>query len=156
MIPSTHPVIQVLTAPEAAAAASGAVAALLGLLVVIIRSQTRRLENGLHSLGIRTDEARNAADEARRGVTNEHGTHLRDDLDEVRDNLNMVLARLDTAETARQADAERQDEALHEISRRMSRAETHTDGLRADLRAIDGRLARQEERVCAKCRDDDL
>lgn len=147
MTPTTHPVIQVLTAPEVAAAASGAVAALLGLLVMLIRSQTHRLEDRLHSLGIRTDEACNAADEARRGVTNEHGTHLRDDLDEVRDNLNTVLARLDTAETARQADVERSEEKLEIIARRVSRVETHADGLRADLRSLDARVARQEVRT---------
>lgn len=155
MTPAPHPVVQVLTAPEVVGAASVVTVAVLGLLGALIRTYTRRVEQGLRHVGHRAERAEAAADAARDGVTNRHGTHLRDDIDEVRASLSTVLARLDTAETARQADVERQDEALHEISRRMSRAETHTDGLRADLRAIDGRLARQEGRTCAKCRGDD-
>jgi len=142
----------VLTAPEVLTAAAGAVAVILGLLSVLVRSQTRRLEDGLHRLGQHTDAAKTAAERATESVTNNHGTHMRDDLDEVRAGLETVLARLDTAETARQADVERQDDALATIGARVSRVETHADGLRADLRALDARITHQEERPCRTCR----
>ena len=78
-------------------------------------------------------------------MTNQHGTHLREDLDEVRAQLSTVLARLDTAETARQTDVERQDATLSAISTRVARVETQADGLRADIRALDGRVTRQDQ-----------
>lgn len=152
MTPAPHPVVQVLTAPEVLTAATGAVAVILGLLSVLVRSQTRRLEDGLHRLGRRADAAKTAAERATESVTNNHGTHMRDDLDEVRAGLETVLARLDIAETARQADVERQDDALATIGARVSRVETHADGLRADLRALDARITHQEDRPCQQCR----
>lgn len=152
MTPAPHPVVQVLTAPEVLTAATGAVAVILGLLSVLVRSQTRRLEDGLHRLGRHTDAAKTAAERATESVTNNHGTHMRDDIDEVRAGLETVLARLDTAETARQADVERQDDALATIGARVFRVETHADGLRADLRALDARITHQEERPCRTCR----
>lgn len=152
MTPAPHPVVQVLTAPEVLTAATGAVAVILGLLSVLVRSQTRRLEDGLRRLGRHTDAAKTAAERTTESVTNNHGTHMRDDLDEVRAGLETVLARLDTAETARQADVERQDDALATIGARVSRVETHADGLRADLRALDARITHQEERPCRTCR----
>ena len=59
--------------------------------------------------------------------------------------LSMVLARLDTAETARQTDVERQDATLSAISTRVARVEMQADGLRADIRALDGRVTRQDQ-----------
>lgn len=149
MTGAPHPVVQVLTAPEVITAASVVTVAVLGLMGALIRSYTRRVERGLRRLGARADAARDAADAAREGVTNRHGTHLRDDLDEVRATLATVLARMDMAETARQADAERQAETLGLIAQRVSRVETHADGLRADLRALDARVTHQEvDRPC--------
>ena len=145
MTPAPHPVVQVLTAPEVVTASTVAVAAILGLLGAFIRAQTRRGEQGLSRLWARVEAARTAADAARDGVTNQHGTHLREDLDEVRAQLSMVLARLDTAETARQTDVERQDATLSAISTRVARVEMQADGLRADIRALDGRVTRQDQ-----------
>ncbi|WKR20919.1 hypothetical protein [Actinomyces israelii] len=145
MTPAPHPVVQVLTAPEVVTASTVAVAAILGLLGAFIRAQTRRVEQGLSRLWARVEAARTAADAARDGVTNQHGTHLREDLDEVRAQLSMVLARLDTAETARQTDVERQDATLSAISTRVARVEMQADGLRADIRALDGRVTRQDQ-----------
>lgn len=151
MTPAPHPVVQVLTAPEVVGAASVVTVAVLGLLGALIRTYTRRVEQGLRHLGRRAERAEAAADAARDGVTNRHGTHLRDDIDEVRAGLSTVLARLDTAETARQADVERQDATLAGISTRMARVETQADGLRADVRALDARVTRQEDRPCRQC-----
>ncbi|MCZ0858177.1 hypothetical protein OHJ16_08995 [Actinomyces israelii] len=145
MTPAPHPVVQVLTAPEVVTASTVAVAAILGLLGAFIRAQTRRVEQGLSRLRARVEAARTAADAARDGVTNQHGTHLREDLDEVRAQLSTVLARLDTAETARQTDVERQDATLSAISTRVARVEMQADGLRADIRALDGRVTRQDQ-----------
>lgn len=145
MTPAPHPVVQVLTAPEVVTASTVAVAAILGLLGAFIRAQTRRVEQGLSRLWARVEAARTAADAARDGVTNQHGTHLREDLDEVRAQLSTVLARLDTAETARQTDVERQDATLSAISTRVARVEMQADGLRADIRALDGRVTRQDQ-----------
>ena len=63
----------------------------------------------------------------------------------MRAQLSTVLARLDTAETARQTDVERQDATLSAISTRVARVETQADGLRADIRALDGRVTRQDQ-----------
>lgn len=156
MTPAPHPVVQVLTAPEVVAAASVVTVAVLGLLGALIRTYTRRVEQGLRHLGRRAERAEAAADAAREGVTNAHGTHLRDDIDEVRAGLSTVLARLDTAETARQADVERQDATLAGISTRMARVETQADGLRADVRALDARVTRQEDRPCRQCQGGSL
>ena len=145
MTPAPHPVVQVLTAPEVVTASTVAVAAILGLLGAFIRAQTRRVEQGLSRLWARVEAARTAADAARDGVTNQHGTHLREDLDEVRAQLSTVLARLDTAETARQTDVERQDATLSAISTRVARVEMQAAGLRADIRALDGRVTRQDQ-----------
>lgn len=146
-LPLVHPVVQVLTAPEVMAAAAAVIASVLGALVALVRAQTSRLEASLTRVGVRAAEARAAADASREAVTNEHGTHLRDDVDAVRATLGVVLGRMDAAETARQGDAARQEEMLMAISGRVSRTEAQIDNLREDLRTLDSRATQQDARI---------
>lgn len=153
--PASAPIVEVLTSREVAGAVGVLVLALLGLAVAAARWARAWVEGRLGALHTQIEGAAAAAEvaaeqagAAREGVTNAHGTHLRDDLDEVRATLATVLARMDMAETARQADVERQAETLGLIAQRVSRVETHADGLRADLRALDARVTHQEDRPC--------
>ena len=85
-------------------------------------------------------EAASQASRAREGVTNEHGSHLRDDLDEVRASVHAILDRMDAAEMAR-----REDEDARE--RRDRRAEDQIDGLRDDMRALSASADRTHTRI---------
>ncbi|MHA6564047.1 hypothetical protein ACX3UL_09900 [Actinomyces urogenitalis] len=80
-------------------------------------------------------EAAGQAAAARDGVTNSHGTHLRDDVDgliaavaDLTAGQTTMLQRMDAAEMARIAEAEARES-------RDRRAELQIDGLRDDLRA---------------------
>lgn len=142
-----HPAVQVLTAPEVVSAAATLVVAMLGWVTWRLRRAQTLTEATVARVGVHAARAAVAAEQAADQTTNDHGTNLRDDVDGLRDLIATVLARLDTAETARQADeAERRAEAA-EVARRMARTEAQLDGLRDDVRAIDGRLTHLDEQA---------
>lgn len=133
--PASAPIIEILTSQEVAGAVGILVLALLGLAVAAARWARAWVEGRLASLHTQIEGAAAAAEvaaeqagAAREGVTNAHGTHLRDDVDELRAGLATVLERMDAAEMARLAEAEARE-------RRDRRAEDQLDGLRDDLRA---------------------
>ena len=133
--PASAPIVEILTSQEVAGAVGILVLALLGLAVAAARWARAWVENRLASLHTQIEGAAAAAEvaaeqagAAREGVTNAHGTHLRDDVDELRAGLATVLERMDAAERARLAEAEARE-------RRDRRAEDQLDGLRDDLRA---------------------
>lgn len=133
--PASAPIVEILTSQEVAAAVGVLVLALLGLAVAAARWARAWVEGRLGALHTQIEGAAAAAEvaaeqagAAREGVTNAHGTHLRDDVDELRAGLATVLARMDAAEMARLAEAEARE-------RRDRRAEDQLDGLRDDLRA---------------------
>ena len=136
------PVTQVMTAPEVLAALSAVVVALAGVLAALARWLRRRITAQIDGV---SDQARRAAEAsveaagqaaaARDGVTNSHGTHLRDDVDgliaavaDLTAGQTTMLQRMDAAEMARIAEAEARES-------RDRRAELQIDGLRDDLRA---------------------
>ena len=133
--PASAPIVEILTSQEVAGAVGILVLALLGLAVAAARWARAWVEGRLASLHTQIEGAAAAAEvaaeqagAAREGVTNAHGTHLRDDVDELRAGLTTVLERMDAAEMARLAEAEARE-------RRDRRAEDQLDGLRDDLRA---------------------
>lgn len=133
--PASAPIVEILTSQEVAGAVGILVLALLGLAVAAARWARAWVEGRLASLHTQIEGAAAAAEvaaeqagAAREGVTNAHGTHLRDDVDELRAGLATVLERMDAAEMARLAEAEARE-------RRDRRAEDQLDGLRDDLRA---------------------
>lgn len=133
--PASAPIVEILTSREVAGAVGVLVLALLGLAVTAARWARTWVESRLASLHTQIESAAAAAEvaaeqagAAREGVTNAHGTHLRDDVDELRAGLTTVLERMDAAEMARLAEAEARE-------RRDRRAEDQLDGLRDDLRA---------------------
>ena len=133
--PASAPIVEILTSREIAGAVGVLVLALLGLAVAAARWARAWVENRLGALHTQIEGAAAAAEvaaeqagAAREGVANAHGTHLRDDVDELRAGLATVLERMDAAERARLAEAEARE-------RRDRRAEDQLDGLRDDLRA---------------------
>lgn len=133
--PASAPIVEILTSREVAGAVGVLVLALLGLAVAAARWARAWVEGRLGALhaqiqaaGAAAEVAAEQAGAAREGVTNAHGTHLRDDVDELRAGLATVLERMDAAEMARLAEAEARE-------RRDRRAEDQLDGLRDDLRA---------------------
>lgn len=133
--PASAPIVEILTSREVAGAVGVLVLALLGLAVAAARWARAWVENRLGALHTQIEGAAAAAEvaaeqagAAREGVANAHGTHLRDDVDELRAGLATVLERMDAAEMARLAEAEARE-------RRDRRAEDQLDGLRDDLRA---------------------
>lgn len=142
--PASAPIVEILTSREVAGAVGVLVLALLGLAVTAARWARAWVEGRLGALHAQIEGAAAAAEvaaeqagAAREGVTNAHGTHLRDDVDELRAGLATVLERMDAAEMARLAEAEARE-------RRDRRAEDQLDGLRDDLRAA---AASTEQRI---------
>ena len=142
--PASAPIVEILTSQEVAGAVGILVLALLGLAVAAARWARAWVEGRLASLHTQIEGAAAAAEvaaeqagAARERVTNAHGTHLRDDVDELRAGLTTVLERMDAAEMARLAEAEARE-------RRDRRAEDQLDGLRDDLRAA---AASTEQRI---------
>nr|DAH25703.1 MAG TPA: Protein of unknown function (DUF2746) [Caudoviricetes sp.] len=90
-----------------------------------------------------SESASKAETEARgahEGVTNSHGTHLRDDLDEVRAGMKTLVRKVDEIERARMEEA-------HSRERRDQRAEDQIDGLRLDVRALTASAEKTHERL---------
>ena len=142
--PASAPIVEILTSQEVVGAVGVLVLALLGLAVAAARWARAWVEGRLGALHTQIEGAAAAAEvaaeqagAAREGVSNAHGTHLRDDVDELRAGLATVLARMDAAEMARLAEAEARE-------RRDRRAEDQLDGLRDDLRAA---AASTEQRI---------
>ena len=140
-----HPVVQVLADQEVLSAAVTLVVAMLGWVTWRLRRVQAVTEDTVTRVGVHAARAAVAAEQAAEQTTNAHETNLRDDVDGLGALLTTVLARLDAAEMARQAaDDERRAEAAEAV-RRMARTEAQLDGLRDDVRAIDGRLTRLDE-----------
>lgn len=154
------PLVEVFTSREVVAGLVALIVGLLSLGNLVLRwtrSWIQARIDALHDqvvrVGDRAEGAKEAATRAVEATTNSHGTHLRDDVDEIRGDvraiqqtLTTVLERMDVAETNR-------IEERSERERRDQRAENQIDGLRDDIRAItansDRTHARLDERIAA-------
>ena len=98
----SHPFVEVFSSQEVAAATGVFLLAVIGLATMGVRwarawveTQIGALHSQVAEVGDRAKGAREAAEQAVDATTNSHGTHIRDDLDEVRDAVDTILKRMD-------------------------------------------------------------
>ena len=121
------PLIAVLTSPDAVAAGTALLVALITWLRITIGKQQQRLEERMSRMSAHVVRAANAAESASEGVHNNHTENLRDDLDGkfslVLDGLQRLTASVDELRAS-----DREHDA------RMARIETQVEGVRNDAR----------------------
>lgn len=121
------PLIAVLTSPDAVAAGTALLVALITWLRITIGKQQQRLEERMSRMSAHVVRAANAAESASEGVHNNHTENLRDDLDDkfsrVLDGLQRLTASVDELRAS-----DREHDA------RMARIETQVEGVRNDAR----------------------
>lgn len=121
------PLIAVLTSPDAVAAGTALLVALITWLRITIGKQQQRLEERMSRMSAHVVRAANAAESASEGVHNSHTENLRDDLDGkfslVLDSLSRLTASVDELRAS-----DREHDA------RMARIETQVEGVRNDAR----------------------
>ena len=121
------PLIAVLTSPDAVAAGTALLVALITWLRITIGKPQQRLEERMSRMSAHVVRAANAAESASEGVHNNHTENLRDDLDGkfslVLDSLSRLTASVDELRAS-----DREHDA------RMARIETQVEGVRNDAR----------------------
>lgn len=130
MPPAGHipgPVLAVLTSPDAVAAGTALLVALITWLRITINKQQQRLEERMTRMSAHVVRAANAAESASEGVHNNHTENLRDDLDAKFDQVLDGLAHLTSA-----VDELRASDREHDA--RMARIENQVEGVRNDAR----------------------
>ena len=142
-----EPIVEVLASKEVVAGIATFVVAFLTLLGAFIRwliawvnRKILSLQTQMADISESASKAETEARGAREGVTNSHGTHLRDDLDEVRAGMKTLMRKVDGIEKARLEDARSRE-------RRDQRAEDQIDGLRLDVRALTASAEKTHERL---------
>ena len=127
MLPAGHvpdPILAVLASPDAVAAGTALLVALITWLRITINKQQQRLEERMSAHVVR---AANAAESASEGVNNSHTANLRDDLDVKFGQVLDGLAHLTSA-----VDELRASDREHDA--RMARIENQVEGVRNDAR----------------------
>lgn len=130
MLPAGHvpaPVLAVLTSPDAVAAGTALLVALITWLRITINKQQQRLEERMTRMSAHVVRAANAAESASEGVNNSHTANLRDDLDVKFGQVLDGLAHLTSA-----VDELRASDREHDA--RMARIENQVEGVRNDAR----------------------
>lgn len=127
-LPKTgHPVVDALIIVSAAIVVSGTT----GIYVYkAVTNKLSTLSEQVSTVGEKVHVVSKDVEIAKHQVKNDHGTNLRDDLDAVRDRLDLILA-----EQARQG--EKQREMTKAISDGMSehaQLRTHLEGVRTEMR----------------------
>ena len=116
-----------LTSPDAVAAGTALLVALITWLRITISKQQTRLEERMARMSAHVVRAADAAESASEGVHNNHSENLRDDLDGkfslVLDGLRRLTASVDELRAS-----DREHDA------RMARIETQVEGVRNDAR----------------------
>ena len=130
MLPAGHvpdPILAVLTSPDAVAAGTALLVALITWLRITINKQQQRLEERMTRMSAHVVRAANAAESASEGVNNNHTANLRDDLDVKFGQVLDGLAHLTSA-----VDELRASDREHDA--RMARIENQVEGVRNDAR----------------------
>lgn len=130
MLPAGHvpdPILAVLTSPDAVAAGTALLVALITWLRITINKQQQRLEERMTRMSVHVVRAANAAESASEGVNNSHTANLRDDLDVKFGQVLDGLAHLTSA-----VDELRASDREHDA--RMARIENQVEGVRNDAR----------------------
>lgn len=116
-----------LTSPDAVAAGTALLVALITWLRITLNKSQQRLEERMTRMSAHVVRAANAAESASEGVHNNHTENLRDDLDGkfslVLDSLSRLTASVDELRAS-----DREHDA------RMARIETQVEGVRNDAR----------------------
>lgn len=116
-----------LTSPDAVAAGTALLVALITWLRITLSKSQQRLEERMTRMSAHVVRAANAAESASEGVHNNHTENLRDDLDGkfalVLDSLSRLTASVDELRAS-----DREHDA------RMARIETQVEGVRNDAR----------------------
>lgn len=127
-IPRTgHPVVDAVIIMSVAIAISASTAIYIYRMV---GSKLSTLSDQVSTVGEKVHVVSQDVEVAKHQVKNDHGTNLRDDLDAVRDRLDLVLA-----EQARQGDKQR--EMSNSIASGMeehTQLRTHIEGVRNEMR----------------------
>lgn len=121
------PLVAVLTSPDAVAAGTALLVALITWLRITIGKQQQRLEERMTRMSAHVVRAANAAESASEGVHNNHTENLRDDLD---GKFSLVLDGLQRL--TQSVDELRASDREHDA--RMARIETQVEGVRNDAR----------------------
>lgn len=121
------PILAVLTSPDAVAAGTALLVALITWLRITINKQQQRLEERMTRMSAHVVRAANAAESASEGVNNSHTANLRDDLDVKFGQVLDGLAHLTSA-----VDELRASDREHDA--RMARIENQVEGVRNDAR----------------------
>lgn len=130
MLPAGHvpdPILAVLASPDAVAAGTALLVALITWLRITINKQQQRLEERMTRMSAHVVRAANAAESASEGVHNNHTDNLRDDLDAKFGQVLDGLAHLTSA-----VDELRASDREHDA--RMARIENQIEGVRNDAR----------------------
>lgn len=130
MLPAGHvpdPILAVLASPDAVAAGTALLVALITWLRITINKQQQRLEERMTRMSAHVVRAANAAESASEGVHNNHTENLRDDLDAKFGKVLDGLAHLTSA-----VDELRASDREHDA--RMARIENQVEGVRNDAR----------------------
>lgn len=121
------PLIAVLTSPDAVAAGTALLVALITWLRITLSKSQQRLEERMARMSAHVARAADAAESASEGVHNNHTENLRDDLD---GKFSLVLDGLRRLTSA--VDELRASDREHDA--RMARIETQVEGVRNDAR----------------------
>lgn len=121
------PLVAVLTSPDAVAAGTALLVALITWLRITLGKQQQRLEERMTRMSAHVVRAAEAAESASEGVHNNHAENLRDDLD---GKFSLVLDGLQRL--TRSVDELRASDREHDA--RMARIEIQVEGVRNDAR----------------------
>lgn len=127
-LPKTgHPVVDAIIIMSAAVVIS----AMTGIYVYkAVTNKLSTLSEQVSTVGEKVHVVSKDVEIAKHQVKNDHGTNLRDDLDAVRDRLDLILA-----EQARQGEKQREmTKAISDGVEEHSQLRTHIEGVRVEMR----------------------
>lgn len=121
------PLVSVLTSPDAVAAGTALLVALITWLRITLSKSQQRLEERMSRMSAHVVRAANAAESASEGVHNNHAENLRDDLD---GKFSLVLDGL--RRLTQSVDELKASDREHDAH--MARIEMQVEGVRNDAR----------------------
>jgi len=127
-LPKTgHPVVDALVIMSAAIVISGTT----GIYIYkAVSSKLSNLSEQVSTVGEKVHVVSKDVEIAKHQVKNDHGTNLRDDLDDMRDRLDLILA-----EQSRQGEKQRElSKAISDGLEEHSQLRTHIEGVRNEMR----------------------
>lgn len=127
-LPKTgHPVVDAIIIMSAAVVIS----AMTGIYVYkAVTNKLSTLSEQVSTVGEKVHVVSKDVEIAKHQVKNDHGTNLRDDMDDMRDRLDLILA-----EQSRQGEKQREmSEAIRSNIAENSQLRTHLEGVRNEMR----------------------